>query len=159
MKKFVLMAAGAAFASTGVAMADGHAGETLADTLANGTLKCGVNLGVPGFAEQADDGSWSGFDVDVCKAVAAAIFGDTSKVEYTPVNSSERFEKLNAGDYDLLARNTTWTFSRDVDLGLSFQGVNYYDGQGFMVPASLGVSSAQSWTAQRFVCRLAQRLS
>ena len=68
------------------------------------------------------------------------------------VNSSERFEKLNAGDYDLLARNTTWTFSRDVDLGLSFQGVNYYDGQGFMVPASLGVSSAQlSWTAQKFV--------
>ena len=136
MKKFVLLAATAAFAS-GAAFAD-----TLSDTQARGTLKCGVNLGVPGFAEQAADGSWSGLDVDVCKAVAAAIFGDTSKVEYTPVNSSERFEKLNAGDYDLLARNTTWTFSRDVDLGLSFQGVNYYDGQGFMVPASLGVSSA-----------------
>ena len=141
MKKFVLLAATAAFASTGAAFADGHSA-TLADTVARGTLKCGVNLGVPGFAEQAADGSWSGLDVDVCKAVAAAIFGDTSKVEYTPVNSSERFEKLNAGDYDLLARNTTWTFSRDVDLGLSFQGVNYYDGQGFMVPASLGVSSA-----------------
>ena len=141
MKKFVLLAAGAAIASTGAVFADGHSA-TLADTVARGTVKCGVNLGVPGFAEQAADGSWSGLDVDVCKGIAAAIFGDTSKVEYTPVNSSERFEKLAAGDYDVLARNTTWTFSRDVDLQMTFHGVNYYDGQGFMVPAALGVSSA-----------------
>ena len=140
MKK-LLLAATVAVAGASSAFADGHSA-TLAATLDRGTVKCGVNLGVPGFAEQADDGSWSGLDVDVCKAVAAAVLGDTSKVEYTPVNSSERFEKLNAGDYDLLARNTTWTFSCDVDLKLSFQGVNYYDGQGFMVPAALGVSSA-----------------
>ena len=141
MKKVVLLAATAAFASAGGALADGHSA-TLADTIARGTVRCGINLGIPGFAEQAADGSWAGIDVDVCKAVAAAVFGDTSKVEYIPVNGAERFEKLNAGDYDVLSRNTTWTFSRDVDLGLSFQGVNYYDGQGFMVPASLGVSSA-----------------
>ena len=150
MKKFLLLAATAAFSSTGGAFADGHS-DTLLDTVTRGTLKCGVNPGVPGFGQQAADGSWSGLDVDVCKAVAAAIFGDTSKVEYTPVNSSERFEKLSAGDYDILARNTTWTFSRDVDLALSFQGVNYYDGQGFMAPASLGVSSATELDGAR-VC-------
>jgi len=139
MKK-MLLAASIAVAGSSVALADGHSA-TLAATLERGTVKCGVNLGVPGFAEEVN-GEWMGLDVDVCKAVAAAVLGDTSAVEYTPVNSSERFEKLTAGDYDVLARNTTWTFSRDVDLKLSFQGVNYYDGQGFMVPASLGVSSA-----------------
>ena len=141
MKKFVLLAATAVFASTGAALADGHS-STLADTLERGTVRCGVSTGVPGFSEQGSDGSWSGIDVDVCRGVAAAIFGDTSKLDITPATNSERFEKLNAGEYDVLSRNTTWTFSRDVDLGLSFQGVNYYDGQGFMVPAALGVSSA-----------------
>ena len=139
MKKMLLAASVAVVGAT-AAFADGHSA-TLAATLERGTVKCGVNLGVPGFAEEVN-GEWMGLDVDVCKAVAAAVLGDTSAVEYTPVNSSERFEKLTAGDYDVLARNTTWTFSRDVDLKLSFQGVNYYDGQGFMVPASLGVSSA-----------------
>jgi len=129
-------------AAGAVAFAGGAQADTLSDTIARGVLNCGVNIGVPGFAEQADDGSWSGLDVDVCRSVSAAIFGDADKVAYFPVNSSERFNKLNAGEYDLLSRNTTWTFSRDVDLGLSFQGVNYYDGQGFMVPTSLGVSSA-----------------
>ncbi|MGA0235145.1 MAG: amino acid ABC transporter substrate-binding protein [Alphaproteobacteria bacterium] len=137
MKKLAFVAAAGAVAFAGGAQAD-----TLSDTIARGVLNCGVNIGVPGFAEQADDGSWSGLDVDVCRSVSAAIFGDADKVAYFPVNSSERFNKLNAGEYDLLSRNTTWTFSRDVDLGLSFQGVNYYDGQGFMVPTSLGVSSA-----------------
>jgi len=139
MKKMLLAATVAAAGAT-VAFADGHSA-TLAATLERGTLKCGVNPGVPGFAEEID-GVYQGLDADFCKAVAAAVLGDPSAVEYFPVNSSERFEQLSAGTYDVLARNTTWTFSRDVDLKLSFQGVNYYDGQGFMVPASLGVSSA-----------------
>ncbi|MEC8037592.1 MAG: transporter substrate-binding domain-containing protein, partial [Pseudomonadota bacterium] len=114
MKKLAFVAAAGAVAFAGGAQAD-----TLSDTIARGALNCGVNIGVPGFAEQADDGSWSGLDVDVCRAVSAAIFGDADMVEYFPVNSSERFNRLNSGDYDLLSRNTTWTFSRDVDLGLS----------------------------------------
>ncbi len=139
MKK-MLLAATVAVAGASAAFADGHSA-TLAATLERGTVKCGVNTGVPGFA-QAVDGVYQGLDVDLCRAVAAAVLGDPMAVEFFPVTSAERFEQLNAGNYDLLSRNTTWTFSRDVDLKLSFQGVNYYDGQGFMVPASLGVSSA-----------------
>jgi general L-amino acid transport system substrate-binding protein len=137
MKKLAFIAAAGAVAVAGVAQAD-----TLSDTIERGVVNCGVNTGVVGFGQQGDDGVWRGFDVDVCRAISAAIFGDADQVEYFPVTSAERFNKLNSGDYDVLARNTTWTFSRDVDLGLSFQGVNYYDGQGFMVPTSLGVSSA-----------------
>ena len=140
MMKKMLLAATVAVAGTTAAFADGHSA-TLAATLERGTLKCGVNPGVPGFGEEID-GVYQGLDADFCKAVAAAVLGDPSAVEYFPVSSAERFEQLSAGTYDVLARNTTWTFSRDVDLKLSFQGVNYYDGQGFMVPASLGVSSA-----------------
>ena len=127
------------------------ASQTLESTMERGAVLCGVSTGVPGFSMQANDGSWSGIDVDLCRAVAAAIFADDTKVEITPVTNSERFEKLASGEYDILARNTTWTLSRDVDLNLSFQGANYYDGQGFMVPASLGVSSATELDGAR-VC-------
>ena len=105
-------------------------------------MQCGVNTGLPGFANPDDAGNWTGLDVDYCKAVAAAVFGDATKVKYTPLSAKERFTALQSGEVDLLARNTTWTMTRDTSLGLNFAGVNYYDGQGFMVKKSLGVTSA-----------------
>ena len=107
-----------------------------------GKLMCGSNTGLAGFGAPNDAGVWEGIDVDVCRAVAAAVFGDASKVEYVPTTSKVRFTVLQSGEIDMLSRNTTWTLSRDVDLGLEFVGVNYYDGQGFMVSKDLGVSSA-----------------
>ncbi len=115
---------------------------TLEDVIARGTLKCGVNTGLAGFAAPNADGAWEGFDVDMCRAVAAAVLGDASKVEYTPLSTETRFTALASGEIDMLARVSTWTFSRDTDLKLDFVGVNYYDGQGFMVPTALGVTSA-----------------
>ena len=115
---------------------------TLDTVKERGKLMCGSNTGLAGFGNPNDAGVWEGIDVDVCRAVAAAVFGDASKVEYVPTTSKVRFTVLQSGEIDMLSRNTTWTLSRDVDLGLEFVGVNYYDGQGFMVPASLGVSSA-----------------
>ena len=115
---------------------------TLDDVKAKGFLQCGVSTGVAGFAFTDDQGDWQGFDPAVCQAVAAAIFGDPSKVKYTPTTGKTRFEALKSGEIDMLARNTTWTYSRDVDLALTFVGINYYDGQGFLVPNELGVSSA-----------------
>jgi general L-amino acid transport system substrate-binding protein len=115
---------------------------TLEDVKARGYVKCGVTTGLLGFAAPDDSGKWSGFDVDVCRAVAAAVLGDSSKVEFTTTTGKTRFPTLASGEIDVLARNTTWTFSRDVNLGFEFVGVNYYDGQGFLVPASLGVTSA-----------------
>jgi general L-amino acid transport system substrate-binding protein len=123
------------------AIAGSH-GSTLDLVKDRGLLKCGSNTGLAGFGLPNDDGVWEGIDVDVCRAVAAAIFGDASKVEYVPTTSKNRFTVLQSGEIDMLSRNTTWTLQRDVELGLEFVGVNYYDGQGFMVPASLGVSSA-----------------
>lgn len=127
----------AGFAITGLS----HAG-TLDDVRARGHLQCGINTGLAGFAFTDDKGNWKGFDVALCDAVAAAVFGDASKVKYTTLTGKTRFEALKAGEIDILSRNTTWTYSRDVDLKLTFMGVSFYDGQGFMVPASLGVSSA-----------------
>ena len=98
-----------------------------------------MTTGVPGFAEPDANGVWQGFDVAVCRAVAAAVLGDNMAVEFVPTTGKTRFTALASGEIDLLARNTTWTMSRDVDLKFEFVGVNYYDGQGFMVPASLGV--------------------
>ena len=115
---------------------------TLDDVRAKGHVQCGINTGLTGFAFTDDQGNWQGFDVALCKGVAAAVFGDASKVKYTNLTGKTRFEALKAGEVDLLSRNTTWTYSRDVDLKLTFLGVNYYDGQGFLVPVSLGVSSA-----------------
>jgi general L-amino acid transport system substrate-binding protein len=115
---------------------------TLDDVKSKGYLDCGVTTGLAGFAAPDDSGKWQGFDVDFCRAVSAAIFGDPDKVKYTPTTGKTRFTALQSGEIDLLARNTTWTFSRDVDLGFEFVGVNYYDGQGFMVRKDLGVKSA-----------------
>ena len=107
-----------------------------------GFVQCGVNTGLLGFASTDDKGDWKGFDVDYCRAVATAIFNDPKAVKFTPLTAKERFTALQSGEVDLLARNTTWTMSRDTSQGLTFVGVNYYDGQGFMVKKSLGVSSA-----------------
>ncbi len=115
---------------------------TLDDVKARGHVICGVTPGLAGFGAVNDQGDWVGFDIDFCHAVAAAIFGDTTKAKYRPLTSKERFTALQSGEVDLLSRNTTWTFSRDVNLGLEYARVNYYDGQGFMVPIALGVHSA-----------------
>ena len=115
---------------------------TLDDVTAKGHVQCGINTGLTGFAFTDDQGNWQGFDVALCQGVAAAVFGDASNVKYTNLTGKTRFEALKAGEVDMLSRNTTWTYSRDVDLKLTFLGVNYYDGQGFIVPASLGVNSA-----------------
>ena len=116
---------------------------TLDDVKARGSLNCGVTTGLVGFAAPDANGVWTGFDVGVCRAVAAAIFGDPQAVEFVPTTGKTRFTALASGEIDMLARNTTWTFSRDVDLKFEFVGVNYYDGQGFMVPKDLGVGSAK----------------
>jgi len=116
---------------------------TLDDVKARGKLNCGVSTGLVGFAAPDANGVWKGFDIGVCRAVAAAIFGDPTAVDFTPTTGKTRFSALASGEVDMLARNTTWTFTRDVGLKFEFVGVNYYDGQGFMVPKSLGVSSAK----------------
>jgi general L-amino acid transport system substrate-binding protein len=108
-----------------------------------GFVQCGVNTGVAGFSAPDSKGVYTGIDVDLCRAVAAAVFGDSTKVRYTPLTAQQRFTALQSGEVDLLARNTTWTITRDTSLGLNFVGVNYYDGQGFMVHRKLNVKSAK----------------
>lgn len=137
MKKIVALAAAGAFAASGAVAG------TLDDVKAKGYLDCGVSTGLIGFAAPDDKGEWAGFDVDMCRAVAVAVFGDKSKVKFTPTTGKSRFPTLASGEVDMLARNTTWTFSRDVNLGFEFVGVNYYDGQGFMARTDLGVKSAK----------------
>jgi general L-amino acid transport system substrate-binding protein len=139
MKRF-LLGATAALAMMGVSAA--NAG-TLEDVKARGELICIVNTGLPGFSYTDESGKWQGFDVDHCRAVAAAVLGDANKVKYKPATGKTRFTILNSGEGDVIFRNTTWTFVRDVDVKLSFQGTNYYDGQGFMVNKKLGVKSAK----------------
>jgi general L-amino acid transport system substrate-binding protein len=139
MKKTVILGAlTVAALSTGAASA-----ATLDDVKARGKLNCGVNSGLVGFAAPDANGRWEGFDVAICRAVAAAVLGDQEAVEFVPLSTKTRFTALAAGEVDILSRNTTWTFQRDVDLKFEFVGVNYYDGQGFMVPKELGVSSAK----------------
>jgi len=116
---------------------------TLDDVKARGELICGVNPALTGFAAPDANGNWSGFDISLCRAVAAAVVGDANKVRFLPTTAETRFTALASGEVDLLVRNTTWTFSRDTDLSLDFAGVNYYDGQGFMVNKDLGVTSAK----------------
>jgi general L-amino acid transport system substrate-binding protein len=114
------------------------------DTVRNkGLVPCGVNTGLAGFAQPDSTGQWRGLDVDVCRAVAAAVFGDAGKVRYTPLTAQQRFTALQSGEVDILSRNTSWTLSRDTSLGLNFVGINYYDGQGFMVPKKRKVKSAK----------------
>jgi len=134
----VVMAAGLA----GGAQAQ-QQGSTFDAVKARGQLVCGVNSGLAGFAAPDSQGNWRGIDVDVCRAVAAAMFGDATKVRYVPLTAQQRFTALQSGEVDMLARNTTWTFQRDVQLGLDFAGVNFYDGQGFMVRRSLNLRSAK----------------
>src|SRR5690242_21244025 len=116
---------------------------TLDAVRSKGFVQCGVNTGVPGFSAPDSKGEWRGIDVDVCRAVAAAVLGDASKVRYTPLTAQQRFTALQSGEVDVLSRNTTWTITRDTSLGLNFVGVNYYDGQGFMVHAKRKVKSAK----------------
>ena len=137
-KSYILGALTVATLSAGAAAAG-----TLDDVKARDKLNCGVNVGLVGFAAPDAAGEWQGFDVAVCRAIAAAVLGDSNKIEFISTTGKTRFTALASGEIDVLARNTTWTFSRDVDLKFEFTGVNYYDGQGFMVPKELGVSSAK----------------
>ncbi len=116
---------------------------TLENVKKAGILKCGISTGLPGFSAIDANKKWTGLDVDVCRAVAAAVLGDADKIIYSPLNAKERFTALQSGEIDMLVRNTTWTNTRDASLGLNFAGVNYYDGQGFMVSKDLGVNSAK----------------
>ncbi|GAB2879415.1 amino acid ABC transporter substrate-binding protein [Uliginosibacterium flavum] len=120
-----------------------HAGKTVDAIKQRGNIQCGVSSGVAGFSLPDNQGNWSGFDVDLCRAIAAALLGDANKVSFVPLNSQQRFSAIQSGEVDVLARNTTWTLNRDASLGLSFTGVTYYDGQGFLVPKKLKLTSAK----------------
>lgn len=139
MKKTIVSALGVVALSVSALSASAA---TLDDVKAKGFVQCGVSQGLPGFSNPDSAGNWTGIDVDLCRGVAAAIFGDATKVKYTPLSAKERFTALQSGEIDVLSRNTTWTATRDTTLGLNFAGVNYYDGQGFMVRKDLGVKSA-----------------
>lgn len=130
-----------AAAATMLAFGEANA-TTLEDVKGRGVLNCGVNTDLPGFGVADEGGKWSGFDVDYCKAVAAAIFGEADAVRFVPLDAAGRFDALKSGDIDMLARNTTWTMTRDTSLGLTFAGISYFDGQGFMARKSLGIASA-----------------
>ena len=115
---------------------------TLQSVKDRGSLSCGVSQGLPGFSAPDDKGNWTGLDVDVCRAIAAAIFNDPTKVKFSPLSAKDRFTALQSGEIDVLSRNSTWTLSRDTSLGLNYTGITYYDGQGFLVRKSLKVNSA-----------------
>jgi general L-amino acid transport system substrate-binding protein len=141
-----IMATAAAAALSLAATADfaqAQSAATFDAVKARGVVNCGVNTGLAGFSAPDSQGVWRGLDVDLCRAVAAAMFGDASKVRFVPTTAQQRFTALQSGEVDLLSRNSTWTLSRDTSLGLDFVGVNFYDGQGFMVKRSLGVKSAK----------------
>ena len=126
--------------------------KTLANTKKAGFVKCGVSQGLPGFSNADASGNWSGVDVDVCRAVAAAVLGDSQKVKFFPLSAKERFTALISGEIDVLSRNTTWTLSRDADIGLTFVGVNFYDGQGFMVRKDSGITSTSQFNSGLSAC-------
>jgi general L-amino acid transport system substrate-binding protein len=134
---------GLAFAATaGLIAATAATAGTLDDVKAKGFVQCGVNTSLMGFGFPDEQNNWTGMDVDFCRAVAAAVFGDAQKVKFTPLTAKERFTALQSGEVDILSRNTTWTMSRDTSLGLKFAGVMYYDGQGFMVKSAMKIDSA-----------------
>ena len=139
MKRIVNLTIGIALLGAGAV----HAQGTLDAVQKKGFVQCGVNVGLAGFSQPDSKGAWKGLDVDMCRAIAAAVFGDASKVRYTPTTAQSRFTAIQSGEVDVLSRNTTWTVTRDTSLGLNFAGVNYYDGQGFMVPKKLNVKSAK----------------
>lgn len=145
MKKNLFQFTAMAIGATAVlASMPAHAGKDLDAIKQRGELICGVNTGLAGFSAADSQGKWTGLDVDTCRAVAAAILGDPNKVRFSPLTAQQRFTALQSGEIDMLARNTTWTLTRDASLGLSFTGVNFYDGQAFMVPAKLNVKSAKA---------------
>jgi general L-amino acid transport system substrate-binding protein len=134
----------AAFAAAlGLGAMPAHAGKTLDAIKARGQVICGVNTGLAGFSQADNQGNWTGLDVDVCKAIAAAVLGDANKVKWVPLTAQQRFTALQSGEVDILSRNTTWTLTRDASLGMHFTGTTYYDGQGFMVPTKSKITSAK----------------
>jgi general L-amino acid transport system substrate-binding protein len=133
-----LAAAGLVFATL-----PSQAGKTLDTIKSRGQVVCGVNVGVAGFSAADSNGKWSGLDVDVCRAIAAAVLGDAEKIKYVPLTAQQRFTALQSGEVDVLSRNTTFTLTRDASLGLHQTAVTYYDGQGFMVPLKSGIKSAK----------------
>lgn len=126
--------------------------KTLKNTIKKDTVRCGVSQGLAGFSQVDASGNWEGIDVDVCRAVAAAVLGDSGKVTFTGVTAKERFVKLTSGEYDILSRNTTWTLTRDAELNLTFVGVNFYDGQGFMVRKDSGITTTDDFKSGMAVC-------
>lgn len=136
----LLVLAGAA---AGFAAPAAHAGKTLDAVRQHGRVVCGVSTGLPGFSAVDSKGNWVGLDTDVCRALAAAVLGDAGKVKWTPLNSQQRFTPLQAGEIDVLSRNTTWTLTRDASMGLHFAAVTYYDGQGFMVAKKSKVTNVK----------------
>jgi len=144
MTSFVPRALTACLALAGLLAAPAaFAGKDLDAIKARGSLVCGVNTGLAGFSAADSQGKWTGLDVDYCRALAAVVLGDPEKVRYAPLTAQQRFTALQSGEIDVLSRNTTWTLTRDASLGLVFTGVTFYDGQGFMVPKSLKVTSAK----------------
>ncbi|HRK19091.1 MAG TPA: amino acid ABC transporter substrate-binding protein [Hyphomicrobiaceae bacterium] len=143
MRKLLTLGFAVTVAAAGASTSAFAQAKTLDAVKARGQLICGVSTGLAGFSQPDDKGNWTGLDVDYCRAMAAAIFNDAKKVTFKPLSAKERFTALQSGEVDVLSRNTTWTITRDSSLGLSFAGVNYYDGQGFMVKKSLGVKSAK----------------
>jgi general L-amino acid transport system substrate-binding protein len=141
MKKLFKLIAPVAVLAVAFA-AQSASAQTLKTVKDRGVLNCGSNGTLAGFGLPDAQGKWTGFDVDYCKALSAAIFGDPNKVKYVPLSAKDRFTALQSGEVDILARNTTWTSSRDTSLGFNFVGVNYYDGQGFLVRKALKVNSA-----------------
>ena len=135
---------GALLAAGVMAAVPAHAGKTLDAIKARGQVVCGVNTGLAGFSAADSQGNWAGLDVDVCKAIAAAVLGDGKQVKWVPLTAQQRFTALQSGEIDILSRNTTWTLTRDASLGLTFTGTTYYDGQGFMVPVKSKIKSAKA---------------
>ena len=143
MKKLISITAGAATLISTLVSGATMAATTLESVKDRGHLQCGVTTGLPGFSQPDEKGNWTGLDVDTCRAIAAAVFGNAEAVEFTPLTAKERLTALQSGEIDVLARNTTWTLTRDASLGLNFTGTNYYDGQGFLVRKDLGVKNAK----------------
>ncbi|WP_225773404.1 amino acid ABC transporter substrate-binding protein [Inquilinus sp. Marseille-Q2685] len=143
MKVRTLLAAGAAAVAAMGFAASAQAGAVLDAIKQKGFVQCGVNTGAPGMSVPDSQGNWTGLDVDTCRAFAAAIFGDATKIKFTPLNAQVRFTALQSGEVDVLARNTTYSLTRDTELGLNFTAINFYDGTGFLVPTKLGVKSAK----------------
>ena len=149
MKFYKPQLAAAAFAMLGaLAATPAHAGKTLDAIKARGQVICGVNTGLAGFSAADSAGKWTGMDVDVCRAVAAATLGDPEKVKWVPLAAQQRFTALQSGEIDMLSRNTTFTLTRDASLGLTATAVTYYDGQGFMVPTKTKIKSAKQLKGQ-----------